>query len=93
MPEVRVSRDGTATHEGKTYTFPASLAGATVTINEGTPTGPPEPPPPPEDKRPSRTAPKSDWVDYAVTEHGADRDTAEALTRRDLIEAYTGGEA
>lgn len=41
-------------------------------------------------ERPSRSASKVEWVGYAVRAHGVDPDTAEAMTRQDLIDAYGG---
>lgn len=37
---------------------------------------------------PAKSAPKSEWVDYAVS-RGASRDDAEAATKADLIEQYS----
>jgi hypothetical protein len=41
-----------------------------------------------QDAPPAKTATKPEWVEYAVTKRGADRDEAEALTKGDLIEKY-----
>lgn len=38
---------------------------------------------------PAKTAPKADWVAFAVTK-GADADEAEALTKQELVELYGG---
>lgn len=40
-----------------------------------------------EDSAPAKSAPKSDWVAYAVTK-GADATEAEDATKEDLISAY-----
>lgn len=37
---------------------------------------------------PPANASKADWVDYAVTYRGADKDAAEAMTRNALAEKY-----
>jgi hypothetical protein len=36
--------------------------------------------------RPTKSALKAEWVDYAVDSHGVDREEAEAMTKRKLIE-------
>lgn len=43
------------------------------------------------DPRPAKSASKSDWIDYAVSQ-GADRTDAANMTKSDLIEVYGGGE-
>jgi hypothetical protein len=42
MPEVRVDADGKATVDGRTLTFPLSLAGATVTVPDVEPESVPD---------------------------------------------------
>jgi len=74
MPQVRVGHDGTGTHEGKTYTFPGSLAGALVTVTD-------------DDPAPVRSASKAEWVAYAVAS-GADETEANEATKEQLIEAW-----
>lgn len=37
---------------------------------------------------PAKSAPKQDWVDYAVDVHGADADEAGELTKQELIDEY-----
>lgn len=88
MAEVYVNRDGEAVHNGKKVQFPATLAGAMVTVDDD---GTVPEPAPEEETQPNRSSSKADWVDYAVEEHGADRDTAESMTKQDLIDAYTVG--
>lgn len=39
------------------------------------------------DGSPAKSAPKAEWVEYAVAQ-GADRDEAEAATKADLVERY-----
>lgn len=41
-----------------------------------------------EVERPAQSAPKADWVSFAVHMHGLSPDEAEAMTKADLIE-YT----
>jgi hypothetical protein len=43
----------------------------------------------PDDRAPAKTAPKADWVTFAVSK-GADADEAEALTKQELVELYGG---
>lgn len=45
------------------------------------------PEPPAADGRPSANAPKADWVEYAVTA-GTDRETAESMTKLDLLAQF-----
>jgi hypothetical protein len=42
-----------------------------------------------DDGPPAKTAPKADWVTFAVSK-GADADEAEALTKQELVELYGG---
>lgn len=49
----------------------------------------PEPAPPAADGPPLPSAPKQDWVDYAVA-HGEVAATAGAMTKNDLISKYGG---
>lgn len=42
-------------------------------------------------QRPAQVAAKSQWVDYAVA-RGADRSEAEALTKQDLVDAYSAAD-
>lgn len=72
---VRVAHDGTAEHDGQTYTFDPALAGAVVTIAQ--------------DDSPAASATKAAWVDYAVSK-GASREDAEAQTKDALVERYGG---
>jgi hypothetical protein len=44
-------------------------------------------PAPDEGERPSTSAPKAEWVDYAVTK-GTDRSEAEASTKAELVERF-----
>jgi hypothetical protein len=37
---------------------------------------------------PAQSAPKVDWVGYAVRVGGMDLDTAEAMTKADLVDAF-----
>ncbi|WP_228979704.1 hypothetical protein [Streptomyces sp. DH12] len=38
-------------------------------------------------KRPAQNAPKADWVTYAVSQHGMEREAAESMTKQQLVEA------
>jgi hypothetical protein len=39
--------------------------------------------------RPAQSAPKAEWVGYAVRAHGLGVDDAEAMTKQDLIERFS----
>lgn len=43
---------------------------------------------PPAERRPSQSAPKVEWIGYAVRAHGADPGEADGMTKPDLIEKY-----
>lgn len=65
-----------------------AMAGYTLPEPEPEPEAEPEPEPEPEAEEkgpPAQSAPKSEWVDWAVSE-GFDRDEAEAMTKQDLID-------
>ncbi|MFX4294098.1 hypothetical protein [Streptomyces bohaiensis] len=59
---------------------------APVVVGEGSPTSAREVDGPKPDGRPPQAAAKSAWVDYAVARGVADRETADAMTKQDLIE-------
>lgn len=42
----------------------------------------------PEVKRPAQSAPKPEWVGFAVRAHGMKPDDAEAMTKQDLIDMF-----
>jgi hypothetical protein len=49
----------------------------------------PEGAPKPGDVLPPKVAaPKTEWVDFAVEEHGVDRDDAESMTKADLVKKF-----
>lgn len=42
---------------------------------------------PSDDGCPAKTAPKADWVDYAVSQ-GFDQDEVEAMTKQELVDQF-----
>lgn len=44
-------------------------------------------------KRPAVSAPKGEWVDYAVDHHGLPRGDAEAMTKQQLIDTIDAAQA
>lgn len=75
---VYVDRNGKA--EG--ITFPRSLAGAVVTVDDPTDKAP---------AAPNRSASKPEWVAYALSvDDKLDAEKAESMTRDELAETYGG---